>query len=76
MWEMTTIGEGSFKLFVSELFLLDPPPSLKESLSHVIAHFSIYWHHSLPRPIRMLLLDLRCYRPRSSLYAHRVVFLR
>ena len=53
MWDVTTIGEGSFKLFVSDL-----PDLQKNILSYAIARFS-FLSALFPSVVGMLLPDLR-----------------
>ena len=48
MWDVTTIGEGSFSLFVSSLLPLNPP-SKERPCSRDHSHFSIDGHDPLPR---------------------------
>lgn len=50
MWDVTTIGEASFNLFVSSL-LPSNPPSKERLFSRDHSHFSIDGHGFLPRMI-------------------------
>lgn len=55
MWDITTIGEGSFKLFVSRLFPQSPLHLRKSAPSHASGRFSIHWLRYLSWPVRVLL---------------------